>query len=142
MIYHTISPINVALCCGPSGHERRARCCIEVWGGWLFLRLIWSHPFLWFRTFWLFLYRMNASIFWARIVWTHVKRHVQPSIFWKVSCFQIIWMVLGFERSWELDQRNMVLQPSRVGMLVIPPSKEKGLITDKGFIYLRISGVL
>ena len=27
-------------------------------------------------------YRMNASIFWARTVWTHVKRHVQPSIFW------------------------------------------------------------
>ena len=29
---------------------------------------------------------MNASIFWARTVWTHVKRHVkrhvQPSIFW------------------------------------------------------------
>lgn len=34
-------------------------------------------------------------------------------------------------RNWELDQRNMVLQPSRVGILVIPPLKEKGLITDK-----------
>lgn len=81
-------------------------------------------------------YPENSYVSWGK------KFRVQPSIFWKVSCFQIIWMVLGFERSWELDQRNMVLQPSRVGMLVIPPSKEKGLITDNGFIYLRISGVL
>jgi hypothetical protein len=107
MIYHTISPINVALCCGPSGHERRARCCIEVWGGWLFLRLIWSHPFLWFRTFWLFLYRMNASIFWARIVWTHVKRHVQPSIFWGPQ----LWTPCCGQQ-WNLNQ-TIVMEPWR-----------------------------
>lgn len=68
---------------------------------------IWSHPFFWFRTFWLFLYRMNASIFWALTVWTHVKRHVQPSIYWGPQ----LWTPCCGQQ-WNLNQ-TIVMEPWR-----------------------------